>query len=128
MATDCVCHCQIRDYSRKRVVGIMAAILASLHMQSADDVSGGTRTHSKPGTERILAKNYYSLTTVVGFQVGISGQREPLRQPQVIQNTEEGWCREGEFIFGDLIFPITLAKQPRSSGLANERTLLICPI
>lgn len=39
-----------------------------------------------------------------------------------------GWCREGEFIFGDPIFPITLAKLPRSSGLANDRTLLIFPI
>ena len=29
------------DEGRKRVIGIMAAILASLHMQSADDLFGG---------------------------------------------------------------------------------------
>ena len=29
------------DEGRKRVVGIMAAILASLHMQTADDLFGG---------------------------------------------------------------------------------------
>jgi hypothetical protein len=28
---------------RKRVIGIMAAILASLHMQTADDLFGGGR-------------------------------------------------------------------------------------
>jgi hypothetical protein len=31
----------IMDEGRKRVIGIMAAILASLHMQSADDLFGG---------------------------------------------------------------------------------------
>ena len=29
------------DESRKRVIGLMAAILASLHMQTADDLFGG---------------------------------------------------------------------------------------
>jgi hypothetical protein len=29
------------DEGRKRVLGIMAAILASLHMQTADDLFGG---------------------------------------------------------------------------------------
>ncbi len=31
----------VMDEGRKRVVGIMAAILASLHMQTADDLFGG---------------------------------------------------------------------------------------
>jgi hypothetical protein len=31
------------DEGRKRVIGIMAAILASLHMQTADDLFGGPR-------------------------------------------------------------------------------------
>jgi hypothetical protein len=31
------------DEGRKGVIGIMAAILASLHMQSADDLFGGRR-------------------------------------------------------------------------------------
>jgi len=32
--------CFVTDEGRKRVIGIMAAILASLHMQTADDLSG----------------------------------------------------------------------------------------
>jgi hypothetical protein len=31
------------DEGRKRVIGIIAAILASLHMQTADDLFGGPR-------------------------------------------------------------------------------------
>ncbi len=31
------------DEGRKRVIGIMAAILASLHMRTADDLFGGPR-------------------------------------------------------------------------------------
>jgi len=31
------------DEGRKRVLGIMAAILAGLHMQTADDLFGGPR-------------------------------------------------------------------------------------
>jgi len=40
------------DESRKRVVGIMAAIPASLHMQSADDLFVGPQ--GSPRTDRLI--------------------------------------------------------------------------
>jgi hypothetical protein len=36
-----ICYAVAMDEGRKRVIGIMAAILASLHMQTADDLFGG---------------------------------------------------------------------------------------
>jgi hypothetical protein len=41
------------DEGRKRVIGIMAAILASLHMQSADDLFGGPQ--GSPRTDKLIA-------------------------------------------------------------------------
>jgi hypothetical protein len=41
------------DEGRKRVLGIMAAILASLHMQSADDLLGGPQ--GSPRTDKLIA-------------------------------------------------------------------------
>ena len=40
------------DESRKRVIGIMAAILASLHMRTADDLFGGP--NGSPRTDRLI--------------------------------------------------------------------------
>jgi hypothetical protein len=40
------------DEGRKRLIGIMAAILASLHMRSADDSFGGPQ--GSPRTERLI--------------------------------------------------------------------------
>jgi len=40
------------DEGRKRVLGIMAAILASLHMQSADDLFGTPQ--GSPRSERLI--------------------------------------------------------------------------
>jgi hypothetical protein len=40
------------DEGRKRVIGIMAAILASLHMQSADDLFGGPQ--GSPRTDGLI--------------------------------------------------------------------------
>jgi hypothetical protein len=42
------------DEGRKRVIGIMAAILTSLHMRTADDLFGGT-SEGSPRTERLIA-------------------------------------------------------------------------
>jgi hypothetical protein len=47
------------DEGRKRVLVIMAAILASLHMQTADDLSGGLQESPRTGTqwaEKIMRK------------------------------------------------------------------------
>jgi hypothetical protein len=41
------------DEGRKRVIAIMAAILASLHMQTADDLFGGPQ--GSPRTDRLIA-------------------------------------------------------------------------
>jgi hypothetical protein len=41
------------DEGRKRVIGIMAAILASLHMQTADDLFGGPM--GSPRTDKLIA-------------------------------------------------------------------------
>jgi hypothetical protein len=41
------------DEGRKRVIGIMASILASLHMQRADDLFGGAE--GSPHTDRLIS-------------------------------------------------------------------------
>jgi hypothetical protein len=41
------------DETRKRVIGIMAAILASLHMRTADDLFGGPQ--GSPRTDKLIA-------------------------------------------------------------------------
>jgi hypothetical protein len=41
------------DEGRKRVIGIMAAILTSLHMRTADDLFGGPQ--GSPRTDKLIA-------------------------------------------------------------------------
>ena len=41
------------DENRKRIIGIMAAILASLHMQTADDLFGGPQ--GSPRSDKLIA-------------------------------------------------------------------------
>jgi hypothetical protein len=41
------------DEGRKRVIGIMAAILTSLHMRTADDLFGGPM--GSPRTDKLIA-------------------------------------------------------------------------
>jgi hypothetical protein len=41
------------DEGRKRVIGLIAAILAGLHMQTADDLFGGPR--GSPRTDKLIA-------------------------------------------------------------------------
>jgi hypothetical protein len=41
------------DKGRKRVIGIMAAILASLHMRTGDDLFGGPE--GSPRTDKLIA-------------------------------------------------------------------------
>jgi hypothetical protein len=41
------------DEGRKRVIGIMAAIMASLHMRTADDLFGGPE--GSPRTDKLIA-------------------------------------------------------------------------
>jgi hypothetical protein len=41
------------DEGRKRVIGLMAAILAGLHMRTADDLFGGPQ--GSPRTDKLIA-------------------------------------------------------------------------
>lgn len=41
------------ETGRKRVIGVMAAILASLHMQTADDLFGGPQ--GSPRMDKLIA-------------------------------------------------------------------------
>jgi len=47
-----ICYPSPMDEGRKRVIGIMAAILASLHMQTADDLFGGPQ--GSPRTDKLI--------------------------------------------------------------------------
>jgi hypothetical protein len=47
-----ICYRPAMDESRKRVIGIMAAILASLHMQTADDLFGTPQ--GSPRTDKLI--------------------------------------------------------------------------
>jgi hypothetical protein len=48
-----ICYAAFVDEGRKRVLGIMAAILASLHMRTADDLFGGPQ--GSPRTDKLIA-------------------------------------------------------------------------
>jgi hypothetical protein len=41
------------DEGRKRVIGVMASILASLHMRTADDLFGGPQ--GRPRSDKLIA-------------------------------------------------------------------------
>ena len=51
------------DEGRKRVIGIMAAILASLHMQSADDLFGTPQ--GSPRTDKLIAASIQWATEIM---------------------------------------------------------------
>jgi hypothetical protein len=48
-----ICYSVAMDEGRKRVIGTMAAILASLHMQTADDLFGGPQ--GSPRSDKLIA-------------------------------------------------------------------------
>ena len=50
------CYDARMDEGRKRVLGIMAAILASLHMQTADDLFGGPQ--GSPRSDKLIGERY----------------------------------------------------------------------
>jgi hypothetical protein len=52
------------DEGRKRVIGIMAAILASLHMQTADDLFGGPQ--GSPRTDKLIAASIQWAEKIMG--------------------------------------------------------------
>ncbi len=52
------------EEGRKRVLGIMAAILASLHMQTADDLFGGPQ--GSPRTDKLIAASVQWAQEIMG--------------------------------------------------------------
>jgi hypothetical protein len=48
-----MCYRAWMDEGRKRVIGLMAAILASLHMETADDLFGTPQ--GSPRTDKLIA-------------------------------------------------------------------------
>jgi hypothetical protein len=51
------------DEGRKRVIGLMAAILTSLHMQTADDLFGGPQ--GSPRTDKLIAASIQWAKTIM---------------------------------------------------------------
>ncbi len=51
------------DEGRKRVIGVMAAILASFHMQTADDLFGGPQ--GSPRTDKLIAASIQWAETIM---------------------------------------------------------------
>jgi hypothetical protein len=52
------------DEGRKRVSGIMAAILVSLHMRTADDLLGGPQ--GSPRTDQLVAASIQWAEAIMG--------------------------------------------------------------
>lgn len=55
------CH---MEEGRKRVIGIMAAILTSLHMQNADDLFGGPQ--GSPRSDKLIAASIQWAEKIMG--------------------------------------------------------------
>jgi hypothetical protein len=80
------------DEGRKRVIGIMAAILTSLHMQTADDLFGGPQ--GSPRTEKLIAASIQWAEVImakIDEQFSAGGQRHDtaLRDRREITNGEK---------------------------------------
>jgi hypothetical protein len=58
------------DEGRKRVIGIMAAILASLHMQTAEDLFGGPQ--GSPRTDKLIAASIQWAEKIMRRESGLA--------------------------------------------------------
>ena len=75
------------DEGRKRVIGIMAAILASLHMERADDLFGGPQ--GSPRTDKLIAASIQWAERImrkIDEKVGnpVEGERDSGLKPNTI--------------------------------------------
>jgi hypothetical protein len=61
------------DEGRKRVLGIMAAILASLHMETADDLFGGPQ--GSPRSDKLIAASIQWARRIMEKIDGTFGKR-----------------------------------------------------
>jgi hypothetical protein len=62
------------EEGRKRVIGIMAAILASLHMQTADDLFG--TPPGSPRTDKLIAASIQWAEQIMRKIDGVYGKAE----------------------------------------------------
>jgi hypothetical protein len=69
------------DEGRKRVIGIMAAILASLHMERADDLFGGPQ--GSPRTDKLIEDRGESErpTVMAGIRIATLSDAQAGRLP-----------------------------------------------
>src|SRR6266699_5940489 len=56
-------YAQVMDEGRKRVIGIMAAILAAMHMRTADDLFGTPQ--GSPRTDKLIAASIQWAETIM---------------------------------------------------------------
>jgi hypothetical protein len=67
------------DEGRKRVIGIMAAILTSLHMETADDLFGGPQ--GSPRTDKLIAASV-QWAVLIMWMMCAGGERCSTKQAQ----------------------------------------------
>jgi hypothetical protein len=60
------------DEGRKRIIGIMAAIMASLHMRTADDLFGGPE--GSPRTDKLIAASVQWAQEIMKKVDGVFGR------------------------------------------------------
>lgn len=63
------------DEGRKRVIGIMATILASLHMRTADDLFGGPQ--GSPRTDKLIAASVQWAVLIMKKVDSVCGRDRP---------------------------------------------------
>ena len=63
----------VMDEGRKRVIGIMAAILASLHMERADDLFGGPQ--GSPRTDKLISASIQWAEKIMEKIDGVFGSK-----------------------------------------------------
>jgi len=74
------------DEGRKRVIGIMAAILASLHVRKADDLFG--RPQGSPRTDKLIAAS-------IQWAEKIMAKLDERRQPNTNEQPRDSDESEG---------------------------------
>jgi hypothetical protein len=66
------------DEGRKRAIGIMAAILTSLHMPTADDLFGGPQ--GSPRTDKLIAASVQWAVLIMKKVDDVCGRSETSQQ------------------------------------------------
>lgn len=76
---DELCYDARMEEGRKRVIGIMAAILTSIHMRTADDLFGTPQ--GSPRTDKLIAASVRWAGRIMGMEAK-NGDRDALRPRQ----------------------------------------------